>query len=176
MKKIKEMLLFFMCITVLCSCNRTLKHEKIASRVVSTGKATYIEVDGKPFTYTGIQLRTDAFMNCEYKTADQLEPYFKAAADLNINTIQLPIDWNDIETHFDYYEFSVIETFLNFALKYNLKVEFLWFSTNMCGDTHSYHIPEYIIDDDVTYPRFESSLILDNFGCTMVIFFILIWK
>lgn len=127
-----------------------------ASRVVTQDGVTYIEVDGKPFTYVGIQLRTDAFMNCEFKKADDLDVYFKAAALLNINTIQLPIDWRDLEIEKDVYDFSVIDAFLSMATKYKLKVEFLWFSTNMCGETHSYHIPDYIIDDVTTYPRYDT--------------------
>ncbi len=132
------------------------KEDVYAGRVVSENGVTYIEVDGKPFTYVGIQLRTDAFMNCEFKKAEDLEAYFKAAAALNINSIQLPIDWRDLETEKDVYDFSLIDTFLSMALKYKLKVEFLWFSTNMCGETHSYHIPDYIIDDVATYPRYET--------------------
>lgn len=132
------------------------KEDVYAGRVVTQNGVTYIEVDGKPFTYVGIQLRTDAFMNCELKKAEDLDPYFKAAAAVNINSIQLPIDWRDLEPEKDVYDFSVIDTFLSIATKYKLKVEFLWFSTNMCGETHSYHIPDYIIDDAVTYPRYES--------------------
>lgn len=138
-------------------CTNENKQEVVAGRVVTENGVTYIEADGKPFTYVGIQLRTDAFMNCEFKKAEDLEPYFRATAALNINTIQLPIDWRDIETDKDVYNFAVIDAFLNMAKKYNLKVEFLWFSTNMCGETHSYHIPDYIIDDATTYPRYDTA-------------------
>lgn len=137
-------------------CSGKKQTEVVAGRVVTENGVTYIEADGKPFTYVGIQLRTDAFMNCEFKKAEDLEPYFKATAALNINTIQLPIDWRDIESDKDRYDFSVIDSFLSMAKKYNLKVEFLWFSTNMCGETHSYHIPDYIIDDAKTYPRYDT--------------------
>lgn len=157
MKRIRIILLAMVVIMMSLFLSSCKKEEiTIASRVVTKDGNTYIEVDGKPFTYIGIQLRTDAFMNCEYKTASELEPYFQLTSNLNINTIQLPIDWRDIETDEDVYDYSVIKTFLDLALKYNLKVEFLWFSTNMCGETHTYHVPDYIIDDPVKYPRYNS--------------------
>lgn len=154
----KKILVLLMGATIIMSsvgCNKK-KEELLVSRVVTENGVTYIEVDGKPFTYVGIQLRTDAFMNCEFKKASDLEPYFKAVAAVNINTIQIPIDWRDIEINKDEYDFTVVDTFLNMAKKYSLKVEFLWFSTNMCGETHSYHIPDYIIDDANTYPRYDT--------------------
>lgn len=154
MKKILLLLSVVLSMSFMFACEEN--NQTVASRIVHNGEQVYVEVDGKPYNYIGIQLRTDAFMNCEGKTASELEPYFKLVSEQHINTIQLPIDWRDIEPDKDIYDFSVVETFLDLAKKYNLKAEFLWFSTNMCGETHTYHIPDYIVDDAVTYPRYES--------------------
>jgi len=141
----------------LTGCGNADKNKvNTVSKIVVKDGVTYVEVEGKPFIYSGIQLRTDAFMNCEYKTAEQLDEYFRLASLLNVNTVQIPLDWNDIEKDFDEYDYSVPDAFLTSAEKYGLKVEFLWFSTNMCGETHSYHVPDYIIDDPVTYPRYQT--------------------
>ena len=127
MKKLfKKIFVLLMGATIIMSsvgCNKK-SEELLVSRVVTENGVTYIEVDGNPFTYVGIQLRTDAFMNCEFKKASDLEPYFKAVAAVNINTIQIPIDWRDIEINKDQYDFTVVDTFLNMAKKYSLKVEF----------------------------------------------------
>lgn len=133
-----------------------VKKNNVVSKVVTENNKTYIEVDGKPYTYVGIQLRTDAFMNCEYKSASDLEKYFKLVADCNINTIQLPIDWRDVEIDEDVYDYGVIKTFLDLANKHHLKAEFLWFGTNMCGETHTYHVPDYIVENPVKYPRYST--------------------
>jgi len=113
-------------------------------------------VGGMPFLYTGAEIRLDALMNCEGKDAEAIEPYIAAAAALGVTCVQVPIDWRDLEPEKDVYDYSVINTVLSLCLKYKLKCEFLWFSLIMCGDSHSFHIPQYIWQDETTYPKYDS--------------------
>lgn len=138
--------------------------ETIVSRICTlpSGK-TYLEVDGKPFAVIGAQLRVDGLYNRNPQLTqapaavsdEQLEQYFAKASELGINTLQLALEWSKIEPEKDVYDFTLVDKLLSLTNKYELKCEFLWFSTNMCGDGHGFCIPSYITEDTQTYPVFE---------------------
>lgn len=130
---------------------------KTVSRIAYTdaGKA-YLEVDGNPFTYAGAQIRIDGFMDEEHQSIDEMERYFKLAADMNVTMVELPIQWKDIEPEKDQYDFRNVGKLLGFAQKYGLKVELLLFTVNVCG--MSGVAPNYINQDAKTYPRYPSDL------------------
>ncbi len=125
---------------------------------------TYLKVDGKPYAIRGGQIRIDGLLNRAEDdinlipplTDNEIEQYFKKAKECHLNTVELPLEWSYIEKEKDIYDFTLVEKLLNFTNKYDLKCEFLWFSSNMCGDTHGYTIPAYIKDDTKTYPRLEA--------------------
>ena len=132
-------------------------------KTLDNGK-TYLEVDGNPFSIRGGQLRIDGLLNRDYDwypnppaplTYEEIEEYFKQAKDFNLNTLELSLDWRRIEPQKDVYDFTLVDQLLSMSNKYDLKCEFLWFSTNMCGDSHVFQLPDYIINDQQTFPRFE---------------------
>lgn len=117
---------------------------------------TVVYVDDKPFKSIGIQIRTDALMNCDHLGLQDLEVFFEKAGELGVNTVEVPVQWKDIEISDNVFDFTYMDTILSYALKYDLKIELLWFGTNMCGDTHSYSVPEYILCDGKTYPKLDA--------------------
>lgn len=139
-------------------------------KTTESGKV-YIEVDGLPYNMVGAQIRLDGLLNRHFQlypnapmalSYSEIEEYFKKAKECGINTLGLSIDWKRIEVEKDVYEFELIDKLLEMTNKYDLKCEFLWFSTNMCGDTHSFHLPNYIFDDAETYSRYESKIYSEN--------------
>ena len=90
-------------------------------------------------------------MNTDFYTYEELERLFEEAAKLGVTSVQIPVEWKDIEVKEDEWDFSYLHAVLTFANKYNLKMELLWFGTNMVGDSHSYTIPDYILKDGKTY-------------------------
>lgn len=124
-------------------------------KTTESGKR-YIEMDGQPFTYIGGQLRVDGYIDNDKQSIDDMEKYFKLAADTNVNVVELPIQWKDIEPEKDVYEFKNVGKLLGFAKKYALKVELLLFTVNICGSSSV--APQYIEGDAVTYPRYPSDV------------------
>ncbi len=126
---------------------------------------TYLEVDGKPFAIRGAQVRVDGLYNRSESfenaiaplTYAEMEEYFQKGKELGLNTLELALEWRKIEPEKDVYDFTLVDHLLAMSNKYSLKCEFLWFSTNMCGDTHSFTLPDYINDDRETYPVIEGS-------------------
>ena len=188
MKKI-NLLLTAISVSMLISCdNANVSQEEISSfnnesiietmepkeentlvstvRKLENGK-TYLEVDGKPFTLRGAQVRIDGLLNRTSQnieshpplTETEIEKYFENAKKCHLNTLELSLDWARIEPTKDNFDFSLVDMLLRLSNKYDLKCEFLWFSTNMCGDSHEFQVPNYILDDDVTYPKLQSEYV-----------------
>ena len=128
----------------------------LVSKINHNEYGSNIEVEGKPFAFIGTQIRTDAFMNCDKLSYEQVELLFEQASKLKVNCVQIPLEWAKIELEKDVFNFEFIYKMLSFANKYDLKCEFLWFGTNMCGESHSYTVPDYILKDGKTYPKFDA--------------------
>lgn len=140
--------------TVSCSALSDVNHSEgeyddplIVSkvRISETNGKPYLEVDGKPFALYGAQIRVDIFRSVDKLDWPAIEEYFSLAESLGVNCVQVPIPWAFIEPKKDVWDFSAIDHVLTFALKHNLKVELLWFSTNMIGDSYSWLVPTYIL-------------------------------
>jgi len=120
---------------------------------------TYIEVEGSPFLYIGTQMRIDAYRNCDKYDFDFIDELFKSAKGLGVTSIQVPVEWRDLEDEEDIWDFSELDALLSLALINDIKIELLWFGTNMCGESHSYSVPNYIIKDGVKYTKLDASRI-----------------
>lgn len=124
------------------------------SRIVTENGKSYLTVGYIPFPLLGAQIRLDAFINGDKKTVDDIEVYFQKARELGVNCLQIPFYWNLIEPQKDVFKFTEIDKILEFANKYGLKIEMLWFSTNMIGDSFSFLVPDYVLS--VAEKRFSS--------------------
>ena len=64
-----------------------------------------------------------------------------------MNCVQVPVCWRWIEPSEGNYDWSVVDALLGYCLEYDLKMELLWFSTNMIGDSFTYFLPRYVISE-----------------------------
>lgn len=117
----------------------------VVSKISVRDNKPYLEVDGNPFAIYGAQIRIDIFRNCEDMSWEEIEKYFAAAKDLNVNCVQISYPWRFLEPEENEYRFDEIDKLLALANKYDLKVELLWFSTNMIGDSYTWLVPSYIL-------------------------------
>lgn len=149
----------------------------IASQLVEKEGRQYIESNGVPYLFMGIQIRVDYLTRLEKQEPEKLERYFELARGMNVTSVQIPIAWSDVEPEKDRYTSEVIDTYMGFCNKYDLKMEILWYGSNMCGSTEGGgrsagtlengsfyvdtsghftqgHVPFYISIDPDTYPRY----------------------
>lgn len=131
--------------------------EPVSKVVTLDNGKTIVKYRDETFVGTGVQIRTDSYMNTDKLTMDEMEIFFAKAAELGVNTVEVPVEWKDIEIDDNVWDFTYMKQLLDFVNKYNLKLELLWFGTNMCGDSHGFSIPEYILKDGKTYPKCDSS-------------------
>ena len=133
----------------------------VASKLARTDSGRmYVEVDGEPMLYTGAQVRIDGYVHLDGLAFDEMEDQFRKAASMNVNTVQLPLCWSDLEPSEGNYVFRDVRKLLDWALQYGLKIEFLWFTYQ----TGNIYCPQYIWEDEKTYPKYESDHKNDVWG------------
>ena len=118
----------------------------VVSRILQTEEGKpYLEVDDKPFPLYGAQIRVDIFRSVDKLDWDEIELYFVTARNLGVNCVQVSYPWYFLEPKKDKYNYTEIDKIMELANKYDLKVELLWFSTNMIGDSYTWLVPTYIL-------------------------------
>ena len=63
--------------------------------------------------------------------------------------------WSLFEVSKDEYDYTEIDTYLDYAKKYNLTLSLLWYGSFVDGETHTVNVPNYIIEDPTTYPLYQ---------------------
>lgn len=136
------------------ACVKTEDDKVYAAKIKTFEQGvTGFEADDKPFLYIAGEMRTEAYMNLDGKTSEDLHEYIEKAAGLGVTVAKVSVNWKDIEPQKDEYDYSVIRELLQACYDNGVKMEMMWYSVLMCGTTHSYHLPEYIWKDKTTYPR-----------------------
>ncbi len=92
-----------------------------------------LRVDGRPFYMTNIQVRLDKLYGYEGWSDVALEAVIKRAADDGFNTVSIPIHWREVEPLKDEFDWTVLDKYMGWCKKYNIKMELLWFSWSSGG-------------------------------------------
>jgi hypothetical protein len=137
----------------------------ISEIAYTTNQKAYFLVEGKPYVILGGQIRLDGLVHRgtgehappegapSSLTMIEIEKYIEEAKAFGLNTVQIPIDWSLIELSYDTYDFMFFDAILDMIKRHDMRMELLWFSTNMVGDSHGFHLPAYIWNNPDTYPR-----------------------
>lgn len=131
--------------------------------VSESGKAILLNRKEVPQIILSSLLRTDLFINADFKNASKMEDYFAIAKETNMNTIELSIMWSQIEKSYDNYDYTDLKCYLDFAKKYDLKINLEWYGSFVDGETHMSNVPNYI-NDSSTYPIIKDMFDFANFG------------
>lgn len=98
------------------------------------GSEKYVlRVNGKPFYMTNIQVRLDKLYGYHGWTDDAMEAVVKRAAADGFNTLSIPIHWREVEPQKDKFDWTILDKYMDWCRKYNLKMELLWFSWSSGG-------------------------------------------
>lgn len=94
-------------------------------------------VEGTPFFFHGVQLRTDKVRDRLGWNESQIDELFALAADAGFTVINVPLLWSDVEVARDQFDWSTLERYVGWAAKHGLKLELLWFGTNSGGEVQT---------------------------------------
>jgi hypothetical protein len=101
-------------------------------------------VDNAPFLVMGIE---DLTMG-EWPTRPNVWP---ALEYMNVNTVEIPVYWEDFEPQPGQYDYSVIDRLLTEARQHHVRLVPLWFGTYKNG--HPHYMPDWMKLDPARYFR-----------------------
>ncbi|MBS1524875.1 MAG: DUF5597 domain-containing protein [Bacteroidetes bacterium] len=102
-------------------------------------------VDGKPFFVLGGQVHNSSAW------PGMLPKVWEAAAQLQLNTLEAPVYWEQIEPQAGRFDFSVMDTLLVQARRHRVHLVLLWFGTWKNGSNH--YMPAWMKADGRKYPN-----------------------
>lgn len=115
-------------------------------------KAHFIDKNGTPILDLSTLLRTDLLRNADFLKASEMEDYFAIAKETGFNSMDVVITWKEVEPKKNDYDFSDIKVYLDYAKKYDLKLNFVWYGSIVDGETHGANVPNYVLNNKKTYP------------------------
>jgi hypothetical protein len=110
------------------------------------GTATQLVVDGTPFLIRGGEVGNSAASNPAY-----LQPFWTRFAELNMNTVLVPLYWDLIEPEEGRFDFSTVELLLGQARESKMRLVLLWFGS--WKNSMSCYAPAWVKRDPRRFPR-----------------------
>jgi beta-galactosidase GanA len=115
--------------------------------VQEQGRATLM-VDGQPFFLLGAQVDNSSGW------PERLAAVWPAAERMHLNTLEVPVYWEQMEPVRGTFDFSVVDAILQQAREHKVRLVLLWFGTWKNGKMH--YVPDWVKSDTATYPRMKS--------------------
>jgi beta-galactosidase GanA len=121
--------------------------DPIPTLVQQAGRATLM-VDGAPYFLLGAQVDNSSGW------PERLAALWPAAELLRLNTLEVPVYWEQMEPTKGSFDFSSVDASLQQARAHNMHLVLLWFGTWKNGRAH--YVPGWVKSDPATYPRMLS--------------------
>ncbi len=115
--------------------------------VQEQGRATLM-VDGKPFWMLGAQVDNSSGW------PERLRAVWPAAEAMRLNTLEVPVYWEQMEPERGRFDFTVVDAIVQQAREHKVRLVLLWFGTWKNGKMH--YVPEWVKSDTATYPRMKT--------------------
>jgi hypothetical protein len=117
------------------------------SLVQDHGRATLM-VDGAPYLELGAQVDNSSGW------PERLNAVWPIAERLRLNTLEVPVYWEQLEPAKGTFDFKVVDDVLQQARAHHTHLVLLWFGTWKNGKMH--YAPDWVKSDTKTYPRMLS--------------------
>ena len=111
------------------------------------GRATLM-VDGKPYWILGAQVDNSSGW------PQRLQAVWPAAEKMRLNTLEVPVYWEQMEPEKGRFDFSVVDAIVQQAREHKVRLVLLWFGTWKNGKMH--YVPEWVKSDPETYARMKT--------------------
>jgi hypothetical protein len=102
-------------------------------------------VDGKPFLMLGAQVSNSSGW------PDKLEALWPLATAMHVNTLEVPVYWEQMEPHEGQFDDSVVDAVVQQARAHQMRLILLWFGTWKNGKMH--YTPDWVKSDPQRFPR-----------------------
>jgi len=102
-------------------------------------------VDGKPYLILGGQAHNSSAW------PGMMPRVWLAAEAMHLNTLEVPVYWEQVEAQPGRFDFSVVNTLISQARQHKVHLVLLWFATWKNGSNH--YMPEWMKRDAAKYPN-----------------------
>jgi beta-galactosidase GanA len=103
-------------------------------------------VHGKPFLILGGELG-----NSSAGTSAQADAILPEMARLHVNTVLMPVAWEQVEAREGSFDFSILDHWIDIARQQNLHLVLLWFGS--WKNAFSEYAPDWVKSDTKRFPR-----------------------
>src|SRR6266446_1049104 len=107
-------------------------------------------LNGQPFLILGGELG-----NSSAGTAAQADFIVPKLAAMHVNTILMPVAWEQVEPKEGSFDFSILDHWIGTAQKHNMHLVLLWFGS--WKNAFSNYAPSWVKSDPKRFPRAESA-------------------
>ncbi len=142
---LKTTLAFFAAV-LLFTQSIVIAQQRRAPYLRKQGTATQLIVDDKPFLVLAGELGNSSSSNVEY-----MRPIWPKLAAMNLNTVLIPVYWEQLEPTEGKFDFSLIDGLIQDARKYKLRLVPLWFGS--WKNSMSSHAPSWVKTNQKRFPR-----------------------
>ncbi len=144
MKKLAVLSCFFVFVQLQCLVAQTdIPHLQKA------GNRHQLMVNGEPFLMLAGELG-----NSTASTIESMEAVWPRLKELNLNTVLVPVFWELLEPDEGEFDYRLIDSLIEEARRYDLKIVFLWFGS--WKNSMSSHAPAWVKTDTRRFPRAKS--------------------
>ncbi len=128
------------------TCLLTAAHAAELPRVSLQNGASRLTVDGKPFVMFAGELG-----NSSAGTAEQADDILPRLASQHVNTVLMPVAWEQIEPVEGRFDFRILDHWIDVARSHRQHLVLLWFGSWKNG--FSEYAPAWVKADAVRFPR-----------------------
>lgn len=133
-----------MAISVAATSPASAKEAALPRLVKHDGRYALL-IDGKPYLMLGAQVNNSSAWPA------MLPRVWPAMEYLHVNTVEIPVYWEQMEPREGQFDFSVVDTLLSQARAHHVRLVLLWFGTYKNGSQH--YMPEWMKLQPEKYPH-----------------------
>lgn len=119
--------------------------QQIMPKIIEKDGRHELLVDGKPYFILAGQAHNSSAWPA---TMPQV---WTAVEEMHLNTLEVPIYWEQIEAEHGKFDFSLVDMLLSQARQHKVRLVLLWFGTWKNGSNH--YMPEWMKRDAAKYPN-----------------------
>jgi hypothetical protein len=154
MKRIQLSIVFTLLVALLMAdnnANESSKSDNLAINstlpvIKETNGVKQLYVNNRPFLIIGAELLNSSASGIEY-----MKDIWTHVRSLNVNTVFLPINWQQFEPEEGSFDYSLIDSHIKSASDNNLKLVILWFGSWKNGESN--YTPDWVKTDMKRFPR-----------------------
>jgi hypothetical protein len=138
--------ILFVLLIIFYSASGFSQNQPTGIRLQKRSGGNSLLIDNKPFLILGGELGNSTASDMAY-----LRRYWNRLRQMNLNTVLVPVYWELLEPEENRFDFSLVDSLINNARRYDLKLVLLWFGT--WKNSMSCYTPAWVKTNSARFTR-----------------------